>query len=529
MIFKIRSSKIAALIKTMRLETLNHSQLIEEQDRINRVIPRISAMANSLGKDEGPEPYRYSTAQGVDLVERIEHVGELRHRMFSVALPAWEKRKEAAARSITEYPERLQKAEVSFARMQQQSEKYTPDELSLAEQTLLKARAEFQIPKIEQLVPEVTVKPSFKHLSITEEGKLVGTTILSESSEPQVRISRLTPNEVMVLEVLIRARILENRRLSPSELAARAFNQTATKVGLNRILTGLRNKLNLGGYEFINSEGASRGPNVKYGIVEDVSIKSDLLQQEKERIIRLDKLRKIIIERKGSKQASIFESLIESLGKEVAVESTNAVKEIIHNIRKKLEGKIIDGFEYKIDTYRRKGSLSYCLREVQIPDPEKVEVAEAPEVPKLPELTLALPVFPSPPVIEPKLRKPFEHIKRKDPDVENKLIKLVEAYIEAHIKDGVLTVPQIEVVFGVPDQVVERAIEDRDIRVISFEGHHGMILAGEAVYFAAYVSYERNLTKQEIRDLRKLAQLTLATALKEEEINGKSSNRSKRK
>lgn len=530
LIFKIRSSKIAALIKTMRLETLNHSQLIEEQDRINRVIPRISAMVNSLGKDEGPEPYRYSTAQGVDLVGRIEHVGELRHRMFSVALPAWEKRKEAVARSITEYPERLQKAEISFARMQHQPEKYTTDELLLAEQTLLKARAEFQIPKVEQLIPEVTAppittptpKPPFRYLSIAEEGRMVVTTILSEGSEPQAKVNRLTASEARVLEVLARVRILEGRRMSPTELATKAFNQTPTEVGLNKILDGLRTKLNLPGNEFINSEGASRGPAVRYGIAEDVSIKSDHLQQEKERINRLEKLKKIIIERKGSKQAAIFDRLVENLGNKIEVESLDAVKEIIHNLRKKLEGKIIDGFEYKIDTYRRKGSLSYCLREVQVT--QKDEVAQVPQDQLVEEVTA--PTFP--PAKEPKLKESFEHIKRKDPGVEIKLKRLAAAYIDSHIKD-VLTAPLIEAVFGVPDQDVEQAIEDRKIRVIGFKGHHGIISPGEAVYFAASAGYGFNLTTQETKELRKLAQLTLATALKEEEINGKSRNRSKRK
>lgn len=89
--------------------------------------------------------------------------------------------------------------------------------------------------------------------------------------------------------------------------------------------------------------------------------------------------------------------------------------------------------------------------------------------------------------------------------------------------------PQIEVILDVHDHIVERAIEDRTVKVSNFEGHHGRIPPAEAVYLAALAGYEFNLTTQEARDLRKLAQLTLATALREAEDNGKKRQRGKRK
>lgn len=522
----------------MRLEALNHSELVCEKARIARATSSISNKVRTLGTDEGPEHLRYSATAGLDRIERIEQVGEIRYRLSTVTLPDLEKRRQQVDQLSEGYPRRLQEAEERFARMQGQPEKYSADELSLAEQALLGVRVvEIQIHKVEQLAPEVTappiisptVKPPFKHLSITEEGRMVVTTILFEGSESRSKVSRLTGNEAMVLVALARARIFEAGRLSPRQLAAEAFNQTATEAGLNKILTGLRSKLNLEGGEFINSEGATRGPSVKYGIAEDVSIKSDQLQQEKDSTNRLNKLRKIVIERKGSKQAALFEKLIENLGRQVLVGPSEAAKELIHNLRKKLEDEIVDGFKYEIKTHRTKGrGLSYSLVEIHIPAAENIEAVEVDKdkfAEEVLENKLALPVVtPSPPAREPRLRETFEHIKRKDPQIVAKLNSLAAAIVAYGVRDS-LTVPQIEVILDVHDHIVERAIEDRKVKVSNFEGHHGRIPPGEAVYLAASAGYEFNLTTQEDRDLRKLAKLTLATALREAEENGKKGKR----
>lgn len=526
----------------MRLEALNHSQLVSEQDRIMRAIPRVSTMADRLGTDEGPERYRYTDDLGLSLVDRIEHVGELRHRMRSVALPALAERKDAVDRLITGYPERLQTAEERFSRMQEQPEKYTPDELLLAEQALLTARIKFQAPSIEELAEEITASPIitptpeiFRHLTILNEGNRVVTNILSEGAKPAGKVVNLTRDEARVLDVLSRARILEQRRLKPAELAERAFpGQSASEVGLSLVMTGLRAKLNLFGSEFINSQGATRGPAVLYGIAEEVFIRAEALEQEKERVERLGKLRKLLFKREGSKEAAFFNRLAEHLGQLVNVKSTQVLRNYVVELRKKLadKEKEVDGFEYKIQTAKTRGrGLNYKLVEVRISTPERIEVkAEESDEPATPTASLeeAKGSFFQPLLLDIKPRDPYQQIKRRDPDIVGKLENLAAKAVDSGVEDD-LEVPQIAVIFGVPDHIVEKAIEDRQVRVSGFEGHHGKISPGEAVFLAALIGHESNLTPVERKQLRKLAKEILATAFREKEKNGnKGKNRRKR-
>lgn len=524
----------------MRLEALNNSQLLQESERLTGEIPHAQETAQTLGTDEGVERFRYSQSSGLELPFLIRRVGRIRHRIVSGIVPALERRRQQVQSLIENYPRRLAQAEGVLDTIREGLVTiYTPEELSLAEQALQQARVEFE--PLEQITAEIIAPKPYRHLYIPVEGNRAILTVIYGDSEEQKssRVVKLNPDESKVLMTLARAAELEHKRLRPKELAERAFKKTPSDVGLSQLVAGLRGKLNAEEI-FVDSSGAARGPAVEYGIAEGVYIRSEQLQEEKEeaeklskRGKRLNKLRDLVIKRKGTKLAAFFEEFIKNFGEKVEFVSTQSIRNMAKIIRDKIGVEVIGGYRYELKTYRTRGrGLNYSFVEIAVSVPEKPqdEEPEGLEV-SLPEKIVEIGGEQrTPPKEEPtrSVRPPrgdrevdlYAQIKRKDPGVIGRIERITARVIE--IRRDFFIVPEIEALFSVPDHTIEQAIKEGRVRPDWFEGAHGRLSPGEVVWLIAQEGYRFNLTKREKKQLRRLIKIKVAEAIRKNEKNGNS-------
>lgn len=545
---------------TMRLEALNNSQLLQESERLTGEIPHAQETAQTLGTDEGVERFRYSQSSGLELPFLIRRVGRIRHRIVSGIVPALERRRQQVQSLIENYPRRLAQAEGVLDTIREGLVTiYTPEELSLAEQALRQARSEFK--PIEEITPEVTASPissptpkPYKHLNIPEAGDRVHVTLLYEGDESRrsSRTVKLTPNESAVLMALARAAVSKQKRLRPKELAERAFKKAPAEVGLGQIMAGLRWKLNRE-EKFVDSKGAKRGPAVEYEIAEDVHIRSEKLQEEKEeaeklskRGERLNKLRSLIIKRKGVVLTALFEQLVENIGEVVTVESVHPIFQSAKIIRERVANLIIDGHKYEVRTSypTRERGLGYSLVEIAVPVLEKKEEQE--DVSR-DDLGIAVPpvedtergggtapagsgITPPAPLTgaalaahlreaEAKLgngdraKDTYGDIRKKVPTIDIEEIGLQAAYIFVSRGNAEFVSQEIQKLAGVAHSRVMKAARTNHISVSRWEGHHPFFDVIAATELAIRTRLGgRNLTVDQRRQVRDLAEQSVDNA-----------------